>query len=110
MVDFQLMFTKYCLNLVCSITDCGSEVIGFHEFFSIEKIHDRAIRAFLGLGKSTPIPGMRTQTKVMSMFHRLVCMSPNSLTKKIFLWDFNLSETARFSTWSNEAKQIFVQE
>ena len=104
-------------SCVCSITDYGSEVLGFHEYSAREKIHTRAIRAFLGLSKNTPIPGMRaemgwleprsrTQAKMIRMLHRLVCMPPNRLTKKIFLWDFNITVNSRLSTWGKETREI----
>ena len=104
-------------SCVCSITDYGSEVLGFHEYSATEKIHTRAIRAFLGLSKNTPIPGMRaemgwleprsrTQAKMIRMLHRLVCMPPNRLTKKIFLWDFNITVNSRLSTWGKETREI----
>ena len=107
-------------SCVCSITDYGSEILGFHEHPSLEKIHNRAIRTFLGLGKNTPIPGIRaemgwleprsrTQTKMIRMLHRLVCMPDSRLTKKIFLWDFNLTETSRISTWGKEARDILTR-
>ena len=107
-------------SCVCSITDYGSEILGFNEHNSLEKIHNRAIRSFLGLGKNTPIPGMRaemgwleprsrTQTKMIRMLHRLVCMSDSRLTKKIFLWDFKLTEQSRISTWGREARDILTR-
>ena len=46
---------------VCSITDYGAEVLRFHEYNSRGKIHNIAVRSFLGLGKTTPIPGWRAE-------------------------------------------------
>ena len=44
-------------SCVCSITDYGAEVLGFHEYNSREKIHNRAVRSFLGLGIwARPLP------------------------------------------------------
>ena len=40
------------------------------------------------------------------MFHRLVCMEPSRLTKKIFLWDCKLTEDSNISTWGGEVKDI----
>ena len=99
---------------MCSITDYGAEVLGFHEYHSCEKIHNRALRSFLGLGKTTPTPGLRaemgwleprsrSQARMIRMLHRLVCMPDNRLTKQIFLWDFNIT---RISTWGREEKEI----
>ena len=107
-------------SCVCSITDYGAEVLGFHEYPSCEKIHNRALRSFLGLGKTTPTPGLRaemgwleprsrSQARMIRMLHRLVCMPDTRLTKKIFLWDFNLTESTRISTWGREAKDILTR-
>ena len=102
---------------VCSITDYGAEVFGFHQYGSLEKIHSRAIRAFLGVPKTTPVVGLRsemnwlepqsrTQLKLLRMYHRLLTMDDNLLTKKIFLWDLRISEGSKFNTWSDEVKSI----
>ena len=102
-------------SCVCSISDYGSEIFGFHQYDSIEKLHSRAIRAFLGVPKTAPIAGIRseinwleprsrTQMKMIRMYYRLVSMPNNLLTKKVFLWDLNLSESSNFSTWTKEVR------
>ena len=102
---------------VCSITDYGAEVFGFQQYSSLEKIHSRAIRAFLGVPKTTPIVGLRseinwlepqsrTQLKLIRMYHRLLTMDDSLLTKKIFLWDLRISEGSKFNTWSDEIKSV----
>ena len=40
------------------------------------------------------------------MLHRLCNFPDSRLTKRIFLWDLQLSETSNFSTWSQETKEI----
>ena len=105
---------------VCSITDYGSEIFGFREFVGIEKIHSRAVRAFLGVSKTTSKPGLRselgwleprsrTQIIMVRMLHRLCNMPDSRLTKRIFLWDLQLSERSNFSTWSKEARDILAR-
>ena len=107
-------------SCVCSISDYGSEIFGFHQYDSIEKLHSRAIRAFLGVPKTAPIAGIRseinwleprsrTQLKMIRMYHRLVSMPNNLLTKKVFLWDLNLSESSNFSTWTKEVKEVLLR-
>ena len=82
-------------SCVCSITDYGSEVTGFHEYDSKEKIHDRAIRSFLGVNRHTPIAGMRAETgwleprsraqlKMVRMYHRLIVMESSRLQRRCF--------------------------
>ena len=68
---------------VCSIVDYGGEVFGFKEFDSAHKIHLRAARSFLGVNKTTSIPGTiselnlilpqyRTQLKMVRQYHRVL--------------------------------------
>ena len=104
-------------SCVCSISDYGSEILGFHQYDSIEKLHSRAIRAFLGVPRTAPIVGLRseinwleprsrTQLKMIRMYHRLVCMPDNLLTKKIFLWDLHLTENTNLKTWTKEVREV----
>ena len=100
-----------------AISDYGSEVFGFHEFQSLEKTHSRAIRAFIGVPRSTPVPGMRaemnwleprsrTQLRMVRMFHRISNLPESRLTKKILRWDFKISREVNFATWSKEIENI----
>ena len=103
---------------VCSISDYGSEIFGFQQYSSIEKLHSRAIRAYLGVPKTTPVAGLRsemnwlepssrTQLRMIRMYHRVLSMKDNLLTKKILLWDLKIAETSTFNTWSDEVANIF---
>jgi hypothetical protein len=106
---------------VCSISDYGAEIFGFHGYNAIEKIHSRAARSFLGVTRTTPIPGLRaemswleprsrTQLKMIRMYHRLVTMPDQRLTKRIFLWDLNFSSAnINVQTWGTEVKDIFTR-
>ena len=40
------------------------------------------------------------------MYHRLLTMPNSLLTKKVFLWDLNLSENSNFSTWTKEVQEV----
>ena len=104
-------------SCVCTNNGYGSEIFGFKEYGCIEKIHSRAIRAFLGVSKTSPIPGLRselnwleprsrTQVKMIRMLHRLCNLPDSRLKKRIFLWDLQLSESSNFSTWSKETREI----
>ena len=104
-------------SCVCSVSDYGSEVHGFHQYDSLEKLHSRAIRAFLGVPKTAPVAGLRsemnwleprsrTQLRMLRMYHRLLTMPNSLLTKKVFLWDLNLSENSNFSTWTKEVQEV----
>ena len=81
-------------------------------------MHSKAARAFFGLPRNTPDPGLRAETnwleprsraqiRMIRMYHRLMKMCNDRLTKKIFLWGQRLSkEPGVFSTWSNEVNEI----
>ena len=112
------VYSKLYDSAVCSVSDYGAEVIGFHESAALERLHMRALRAFLGLPRNTPSVGLRlemnlleprsrTQIKMIRMYHRLTHMSDDRLTKRVFLWDLNLTESNKsISTWSREVKDI----
>ena len=68
---------------ICSVSDYGGEIWGFKEYEDSRKIHLRAIRAFLGIPKRAPIPGVlaemnwldprsRTQIRMIRHFKRLL--------------------------------------
>ena len=114
------VYSKLYESLVCSISDYGSEVLGFHEFSSLEKLHSRAIRAFIGVPRSTPVPGMRaelnwleprsrTQLRMVRMFHRISNLPESRLTKRILRWDFKISAEVNFATWSKEIENILCR-
>ena len=114
------VYSKLYESLVCSISDYGSEVLGFHEFSSLEKLHSRAIRAFIGVPRSTPVPGMRaelnwleprsrTQLRMVRMFHRISNLPESRLTKRILRWDFKISTEVNFATWSKEIENILCR-
>ena len=51
-------------------------------------------------------PRSRSQLKMIRMFHRLVTMDDNLLTKKVFVWDQKVSEISNFVTWTKEVRNI----
>ena len=46
---------------------------------------------------------------MIRMLHRLVCMEPSRLTKRIFLWDSSLTESTQLPTWGKEVKDILTR-
>ena len=77
-----------------------------------EKIHNRAIRYFLGVNEKSPILGLRgdmgwREPKVRQsiekfrLWNRLVSMDNSRLTKVIFNWDMSLHEQG-YSNWSTD--------
>ena len=83
----------------------------------MKKVHLRAIRAFIGIPKRAPIPGVlsemnwleprsRTQIRMIRHFKRLTKLDDNRLTKKIYLWDRHLNDSGVVKTWCTEIKEI----
>ena len=103
---------------VCSISDYSAAVTGFGSIDQMEKLHLRALRAFLGAPKNACsaaitsefdllIPKYRTKICMVRFYHRLMKMEENRITKRIFMWDRNLNESGMISSWPNEIKTIF---
>ena len=112
------VFTTLYAACVCSISDYGGEIFGNDSYESALKLHLRAARSFLGVAKTTPIPGIlseinlllpqhRTQLKMIRQYHRILKLPNDSLTKKVYSWDKNLNEQNMLVTWNSEVKNIF---
>ena len=104
-------------SCVCSVTDYAGEIWGFKAYETNRQVQLKGARAFLGVSKQTPIPGLlsdinwleprsRTQVQMVRHFHRMLKMDNERLTKKVFLWDKNLNDSGIISTWSSEIKNI----
>ena len=105
---------------VCSISQYGSEIIGYEKYDSAFKLHLRAARAFLGLPKNVAsfgliseldwlLPQFQSQIKMIQHFGRIVCTPSNRLLYRIYVWDRNLTESGEIVTWSSEVKSILYQ-
>ena len=107
-------FTKLYECGVAPILDYGSAIWGFGEHESINSVHNRAIRMFLGVHRFAPISAIigdmgwvpskiRRYVNMFRFWNRLTMMNDNRLTKKIFQWDKSFSHT----NWSFEISQLF---
>ena len=103
---------------VSTISDYSAAVMGYSEYQSLQKVHLRAIRAFLGVPKNAPNPGVlsevdwllptfRTRVSMIRHYHRMINMDNSRLTKKVFLWDKKLNIENRIETWYSEIGNIF---
>ena len=98
----------------------GGEIFGFQEYDSALQIYLRAARSFLGVNKTTPIPGMisemnlllpqhRAQLRMIRQFYRVLKSSDENMSRIIYLWDKSLNEGNIVSSWSSEIKAIFTE-
>ena len=113
---FSLLY-KSC---VTSIADYSGPLTGFHEYESANKVHLRAIRAFLGVPKNAcnvavmsevdlPLPKCRTNIEMVRHYIRIHCMEEDRLTKIIYRWDRALNDRNIVDSWSNEVGKIFAK-
>ena len=96
------VFTKLYDAVVWPVVSYGAAVWGFKSFSSINAVHNRAMRYFLGVGKYTPnteltgemawIPPTVRQWKTIALFRsRLSCSFQSRVNKRIALWANNKS-------------------
>ncbi|CAG2254560.1 unnamed protein product [Mytilus edulis] len=114
-MDYDI-FTKIYENTVIPVLDYASGVWGAKQYDNIERLHYRAIRTFLGVGKTTPIPAIladmgwhpvfiHNQCNVVRLWCRLMNMPGHRICRKVFVWDREMSRRYR-NTWFNSAKTL----
>ena len=92
------VFRKLFDSCVCTVTDYAGEIWGYKLFESNRQLQLRASRAYLGVPKQTPIPGIfsemnwpeprsRTQLQMVCHYHRMLKIDDNRLIKKVFSWE-----------------------
>ena len=106
-------FTKLYNSCVVPVIDYGSAVWGGRNFKHCDQIHCRAIRFYLGVHRFAPLaalkgdmgwpdPQTRQKTAMLKYWNRLVNMSDERITKKIFTWDHAI----RLNNWSSQLAEI----
>ena len=53
------------------------------------------------------MPHFRTRLTMVRLYHKLINMDNERLTKKVFIWDKALNDQNLVSTWNSEMKDIF---
>ena len=112
------VYTVLYESCVTSVSDYIAPCTGYTESDALLKLHLRAIRAFLGVPKSAPnvgvlseigwlMPHFRTRLTMVRLYHKLINMDNERLTKKVFIWDKTLNDQNVVSTWHSEMKNIF---
>ena len=114
---FEMLY-DCCVTSVC---DYAHDVIGFHQYSGSDQIHTKAIRSYLGVGRSANLcairyeisllePRSRTQIKMLRFYFRMLNMENCRLTKQIYLYDQHFSKcNPRLATWSSEIVEIISQ-
>ena len=106
---------------VTSITDYSHEVIGFHQYTGSTSVHSKAIRAYLGVGHSANLCGLRsemgwleprsrTQIRMFRYYLKLRKLPDDRLTKQIYIYDqYFMQKNPNLQCWSSEIKQIMYR-
>ena len=106
-------FTQLYNSNVASILDYDSEIWGFCKAPQCERLQQRAIQYFLGVHKFCPVPALtgdmgwasckiRRKLNMLKYWNRLLSLPDNSITKCVFLNDYQLN----YKNWSNEIENI----
>lgn len=113
--DFNI-FTHLFNSCIAPVMLYGSEACGSNKFPCCDKIQHRAMRFFLGVHKYAPILGLHGEMGWVSLsvhrrvsmarfWNRLVNMDNSRLTKRIFVWDYQINN----KNWSSQMNIIFDQ-
>ena len=89
----------------------------FGEHESINSVHNRAIRMFLGVHRFAPISAItgdmgwvpskiRRFVNMFRFWNRLIKMNDNRLTKKIFQWDKSFSRNCLMGNSTNSVPSV----
>ena len=114
---FEMLYN----SCVTSITDYAHEVIGYHQYSESANIHTKAIRSYLGVGRSANLCGLRHEVgwlepksrahiKMLRFYFRIKNMDSFRLTKKILQYDQYFTDSnPDCNTWSKEISHIISQ-
>ena len=106
-------FSKLYVAGVVPVLEYAAGVWGYVKGDEIQYIQNRAMRYFLGVHRFCPIAGMQGDMgwatpklnrflPIVRLWNRLLLMSDDRLTKKIFHWDY-----AQRNGWGKEVSKIF---
>jgi len=113
-------FEKLYDALVMSVINYGAAIWGHKEYSSINAVHNRACRYFLGVGKYTPNAAVQGDMGLLPPFvHqwvniarnwcRLVNMSTDRLNRKIFIWTWQFAINGKVKNALWNIAQFFKQ-
>ena len=113
-----LGYDSYCKlydSLVVPVQDYGAEIWSIVNSKTAEKIHERAMRYYLGVHNLTPLPALygemgwsavkyRHHVQILRFWNRLIKTPGHRLLKHIFQRDLALSTKPN---WSHEVLKLF---
>ena len=110
-------YEKLYNSYVCPIVDYCSGIWRFRKYDKCITVQNRALRAFLGVNRFTANamiigdtdwiqPSIRHKLSVIRLWNRLHAFDPSRLTKKAFVYDYNLKLN---HTWCHDVKKILYE-
>ena len=107
-------FTTIFNSQIATILDYSSSIWSHKKAPECDVIQNKAMQYFLGVHGFTPVPALngemgwlpsrfRRYLNTIRLWNRLIKMDNNRLTKTIFLWDYEETQ----SSWCQNVKEIF---
>ena len=114
-------YNTYCQlydSLVVPVHDYASEIWGFKNTNICNKVHENAMRFYLGVHKLTPLPALygemgwiavkyRHYLNIFRFWNRMMQLPNTSITKHVFQRDITLSTTNE-NNWSGNFKKLLI--
>ena len=108
-------YTKLYNTCVSTIMDYSSAIWGYKQYDKLDTVHNRAMRAFLGVHRFTSVPAItgdmawllpksRRHLEIIRYWVRLTLMDDTRLTKRIYLWDKKFKK----GNWSTDVNRILL--
>ena len=109
-------YTKLYNTCVCTVMDYSSAIWGFKQYDKTDTVHNRAMRAFLGVHRFTSVPAVsgdmawltpksRRHLEIVRFWLRLTAMDNSRLTKKVYLWD----KACTKGSWTKDVNHILKE-
>ena len=106
-------YTKLYHTCVTTVMDYSSAIWGYKQYDKCDTVHNRAMRAFLGVHRFASVPGItgdmvwqtpkhRRHIEILRFWLRVVSMDDNRLTKRVYLWDKKLKKC----NWTTDVNRI----
>jgi len=110
-------FTKLYTSIVLPVITYGASIWGTRAYSVISKIHHRACRYYLGVGKYTPNDGVNGDMgwtpvivsqwqAVLRQWRRLVNMDSSRLNRAVFIWADQMQSRA-CKNWNFNIRKFF---
>ena len=109
-------FSKLYNSCVTPILDYASEIWGYKNYNRPNLVQNKAMRIFMGVHRYAPVAGLegdmawvspqhRRWLSILRFWNRLIFMSEDRTTKRVFNWAYTKSREGS-NNWCNDVKNI----